>query len=346
MVVIKADAYGHGAVRVAKTAINCGAYYLGVATIDEALELRLEGIDQNILILSQPPIDSIPLLVKYDIMPAVYDPEFAVKYAEEADKNSKLAKYHLAVNTGMNRIGIRYNNVLEFLSQVSFHRSLKLEGIFTHFATADCPDNLDFKKQYFNFVELINELKHNGINPGLVHAANSATIFRYPEAHFDMVRLGLSLYGYHTCNETRPIVNLKPVMSIHAKITDERILGFGEGVSYGMHYRARGATKICTLPIGYADGLRQTLSQKIDIIYKGQKFRQVGNICMDMCMFEIDMNSAIAQREFNAQVGEEVLLVGHQGESIITLDDLAKQAGTSTYEMACGFSRRMAVIYR
>lgn len=345
LVIVKADAYGHGAVQIAKTATNCGASYLGVATVDEALELREAKIDNNILVLSQPPVASIPLLVKHDIMPAVHSTEFAIQYAEAADQAGKTAPYHLAVNTGMNRVGVRHNEVLDFLKSVSFHRALKLEGTFTHFATADSTDEMAFKQQMTSFTNLLDAMKNMNIDPGIVHAANSAAIFRYPESHFDMVRLGVCMYGYYPSDLIKKYVELEPAMSVHARIVDERILGIGEGVSYGHNYRARSAVKICTIPVGYADGLHREASGKIVVIYNGKTFPQVGSICMDMCMFEIDMNSAVAQQNFNAQIGDEVILAGKDGEAVITLEQLAEASGTITYEIICSFSRRMPVIY-
>lgn len=345
LVVVKADAYGHGAVEVARTAINCGAAYLGVATVDEAMELRDAGITQNILVLSQPPIESAPLLVKYNIMPAIHSSEFAIQYAEIADKEGKQAPYHLAVNTGMNRVGVRYNEVLEFLRSINFHRALKLEGIFTHFATADSIDEMIFRKQLAYFNEMIENLRANNIDTGLIHAANSAAIFRYTESHFDMVRLGICMYGYYPCEILKTLVDLEPALSVHAKIIDERILGIGEGVSYGHKYRSRSSVKICTIPIGYADGLHRLASEKIGVIYNGRVFPQVGSICMDMCMFEIDMNSSLAQTNFNAQIGDEVMLVGKQDQAQIDIETLAEACDTIPYEIICSFSRRMPVVY-
>lgn len=345
MAVVKANAYGHGSVEFAKTAQKVGVYYFAVATIDEAITLRKGGINQDILLLSQPPYTSIPLLLEYDILPSVFTSDFAIMYAEAADKQSKLARFHLAINTGMNRIGVRHNEVVDFLKLISFHRALKIEGTFTHFATADSYNLIDFEKQYNFFCNAIEAMKKNGYDPGIVHCANSAAAIRFPKTHFDMVRLGICMYGYHPSIETKKIVHLKPVMSVHARITDERILALGEGVSYELNYRARGSVKICTLPLGYADGLNRFLSQKIDFIYKGHRFPQVGNICMDQCMFEIDMNSAYAQQNFNAQIGDEVVLIGNQGDSIITLEDYANILHTIHYECACAFSNRLPAIY-
>lgn len=343
--VVKADAYGHGAVEVSKAALGAGADRLAVATVAEGIELRKAGITAPILILSQPPATSIPLLLGYRITPSIYEPDFAVAYGEAADLHGLKAPYHLAINTGMNRIGVHYDSVVEFLRQVSFHRALDLDGVFTHFATADCPETLDFNLQARRFVEAVSFIREAGFDPGIVHCANSATIYRYPDMHFDMVRQGISLYGFHPCPETRESVDLKPVMSVHARITDTRLVPTGEGVSYGFHYRSPGSVKICTLPIGYADGLRRGLSGRIDFILGGRYHRQVGNICMDQCMFEVDMRSYASHERINPQVGDEVIIVGSQGIAETTIDEMADKLGTIHYEVAIGFSHRMPRIY-
>ena len=180
MAVVKADGYGHGAVQCAKTALNSGAEYLGVATVDEAIALREAYVNAPILILGEPPATAIPLLLAYKIMPAVYTAEFAIRYAEAADAFGVSAPFHLKVNTGMNRIGVRWDEVVEFARQISFHRALDLVGTFTHFATADCPGTIDFERQVKRFSEAVNALRAAGINPGIVHAANSAAAIRYP----------------------------------------------------------------------------------------------------------------------------------------------------------------------
>ena len=343
--VVKADAYGHGAVEVSKAALGAGADRLAVATVPEAVELRKAGITAPILILAQPPITSIPLLLGYHIIPTVYEPDFAVAYGEAADLHGVKAPYHLAVNTGMNRIGVRFDQVVEFLHQVSFHRALELEGVFTHYATADSPETLDFNIQANRFVDAVNAIQAAGFEPGIVHSANSASIYRYPDVHFDMVRLGVSLYGLHPCPETRDLVNLRPAMSVHARITDTRLVPMSEGVSYGLHYRSPGSVKICTVPIGYADGLRRGLSGNTDFIMGGRYFRQVGNICMDQCMFEVDMRSYGTRERIDPQVGDEVIIVGSQGIAEVTLDEMADKLGTIHYELACGFGIRMKRIY-
>ena len=337
MAVVKADAYGHGAVRCAKTALNSGAEYLGVATVNEGIQLREAQITAPILILSEPPVQAIPLLLAYRIMPSVYTSEFAIQYGEVADSMGLRAPYHLAVNTGMNRIGVRYDEVVEFMSTVNFHRALDLVGTFTHFATADCAETLDFQLQATRFVEAVNALHQAGIDPGIVHAANSAASIRYPNVAFDMVRLGIGLYGFQPCPQTRSMIELRPAMSVHARITDTRTVPMGDGVSYGLHYRSNGNVKICTIPIGYADGYRRGLSGRTKVVCGGRLCNQVGNICMDQCMFEVDTRSRASHPRVDPQIGDEVLLVGAQGDAVVTIDELADTLGTIQHEISIGF---------
>ena len=346
LAVVKADAYGHGAVKAAKTALNSGADYLGVASIDEAIELREAYLNAPILILCEPPAEAIPLLLGYKVMPSVYTAEFAIKYAEAADAFGLRAPFHLKVNTGMNRIGVHHGQVVEFMRQVGFHRALELVGTYTHFATADCPESLDFHRQARRFADAVGALHEAGVNPGIVHAANSAAALRYPEVHFDMVRSGLALYGYHPCPETRGIAALKPAMSVHARVIDARQLAMSEGVSYGLHYRSPGSVKVCTVPIGYADGLRRGLSGKVDFLCEGRRFRQVGSICMDQCMFEVDLRSYATRRRVDPQIGDEVVIVGRQGDVETSFDEMCRVLGTIPYELTVGFSHRMPKVYR
>lgn len=341
MAIVKADAYGHGAVQCARAALMAGAEALGIATVDEGIQLRQANITAPILLLAEPPQEAIPLLLAYKIVPSVYSAEFAIAYGEVADAHGMRAPYHLAVNTGMNRIGVRFDEVVAFMNQISFHRALDLIGTFTHFATADCEETLDFQIQVKHFIMAINALKAAGIDPGIVHAANSAAIIRYPDVHFDMVRLGISLYGFHPCQETRTMIQLQPAMSVKARVTAVNTVPMSEGVSYGLNYRSPGSVRICTLPIGYADGYRRGLSGRTDVILQGRRFPQVGNICMDQCMFEVDMRSYGNQRRIDPRVGDVVTVVGRDGDSIVTIDDQAHALGSIQHEVAIGYAQRM-----
>lgn len=345
MAVVKADAYGHGAVEVAKISSAAGASYFGVATVDEGIQLRDAGLTEPILLLAEPPIESVPLLLHYRIIPSVYTPDFAINYAEVADAHNMKAPYHLAINSGMNRIGVRYDQAVEFLSQVSFHRALDLQGCFTHFATADAAETLDFQIQINRFMESMRALHGAGINPGIVHCDNSAAIYRFPKTHFDMVRLGISLYGYQPANDTHRIIRLRPAMSVYARITNVMQVPMSEGVSYGMNYRSPGSVKICTVPIGYADGLIRLLSGQIKFAYQDRAVAQVGNICMDQCMFEVDIRSRAGHRTLDPQIGDVVQIAGPNMHVDTSIDTMAKRAATIQHEVTIGFSHRMPRYY-
>lgn len=347
MAVIKADAYGHGAVKVAKTALNSGADYLGVATVDEGVAVRKGGVEAPVLILSEPPIDTIPLLLAYRLMPAVSTAEFAVKYAEAADTIGLRAPFHLKVNTGMNRVGVRFDEVIGLLDTISFHRALELVGTFTHFATADATDTMDFKLQRQRFEEAVSAMRAHGYDPGIVHAANSSATLRYPEVHYDMVRVGIAMYGCYPCPATVGAVNLMPTMSVHSRIRQVNQVPVGEGVSYGLCHRSGGFAKTCTIPLGYADGLSRTLSGKINFIMDGVFHPQVGAICMDQCMFEVDQRTRSGIGRIEPEVGDEVVVIGAQGNCFITVDDMAEAAGTIPYEIMIGFGNlRLPRVYR
>lgn len=345
MAVVKADGYGHGAVQVAKTALNSGADYLGVATINEAIQLREGLVNAPILVLSEAPVSSIPLFLAYKVTPTVYTPEFAIQYGEMADAYGVRAPYHLKINTGMNRLGIRFDDVVEFMTQVSFHRALELEGTFTHYATADQTEVLDFQIQTKRFIEAINAMRAAGVNPGIIHSANSAAAIRYPDVHFDMARVGIAIYGLHPSPHTRSMIDLKPAMSIKSRIVDVHTPPMSEGVGYGMRYRSPGNVRICTLPLGYGDGLPRAMSGKFDVILEGQRCHQVGTICMDAFMFEVDMRVYGNRKKINPQIGDEVTVVGRQGDMITTLDDMAGAMGTISYELAAGFGQRLSRVY-
>lgn len=345
MAVVKADGYGHGAVECAKTSLASGASWLGVATVAEAIQLRDAGIDAPILLLAEPPMSSIPVLLARRITPAIYSTEFALAYGETADRHNMVGPFHLAVNTGMNRIGVRAEEVLEFQRQTGFHRGLELEGVFTHFATADTYETIDFRRQYKRFIDCIESLRAANVDPGIVHAANSAALFRYPDTHFDMVRFGIGLYGYQPCPETRGIANLIPAMNVKARITAVNSVPVSEGVSYGLRYRSPGSVRICTVPLGYADGLRRNLSGQIDFILQGQYCPQVGTICMDQCMFEVNMRSFGTRVRLDPQVGDVVTIVGADGEAVCTITEMAEKLGTVEHEVAIGFSHRLPRIF-
>ncbi len=346
MAVVKADAYGHGSVPVAKVALRCGADALAVATVEEGVKLRQAGIIAPILMLSEPPLRAIPYLLEFNIVPSVCTSEFALALGEEADMQGKVARYHLAIDTGMNRIGVHYTDVVEFIRSIDFHRGLKLGGVFTHFATADTSDEWDFKSALSHFNDAVNSLRMAGIDPGIVHCANSASIERYPDAYFDMGRMGITMYGLAPSGYMEQFgEDLIPAMSVHAQISYIKEPALGSGVSYGYTYRVNKPVQIATVPIGYADGLRRALSNRMKVIINGRLCNQAGNICMDQMMVEVPLGHSITGLAGGANIGDEVTIIGTQGDYTITADTMAAELGTINYEVTCGFGMRLPKIY-
>lgn len=345
MCVVKADAYGHGAVEVAKACRTAGAEMFGVATVDEAVELRQAGIPQPILILSEPPRATIPTLLQYEIMPSIYTMEFALEYGERAVAANKPGKYHLKIDTGMNRIGVNHQDALEFMRQIDFHRGLVLDGTFTHFATAENLNDWDFALQLKRFIEAVSALDHAGIDPGIVHCANTAATILHPETHFDMVRIGVGIYGMHPAPSTYSVIDLEPAMSIHARATCVKRPAIGEGVSYGLTYRVPKNIQIATFPMGYADGLNRLLSNNMDVLYKGKRTKQVGRICMDQFMIEVDSNIVKRDPVPPIEYGDEIIVMGRDGQEWISADELAQKLNTINYEITCDFGMRLPKVY-
>lgn len=342
--VVKADAYGHGAVQCAKIMHATGADMFAVATVSEGVQLREGGIKSPILVLNEPPIDACDTLLEYQIMPSVYSSEFALAYGERAVEMGCVGKYHMAIETGMNRIGVHFTDVLEFRREIDFHRGIECDGVFTHFATADDPDGWDYRLQCTRFSEAVAAMKDAGFECGTVHCSNTPASMLDHSMQFDMIRAGIGLYGLQPCEKSASIMPLEPVMSVRARVTRTIHPAMGEGVGYGFTFRVpRARVQVCTIPIGYADGLSRTLSNKMDVLYRGQRIRQVGNICMDQCMVAIQQTPARQMPE--AEVGDLITIVGKDGDAVITMDEMARLRGTINYEVACGFGMRLEKVY-
>ena len=342
--VVKANAYGHGSVRVAQALRTVGVDMFAVATVAEGVRLREGGIHEPIILLAQPPITSVGTLVAQRIMPAVYDLEFLGKLAEEALNQGEVARYHLAVDTGMDRIGVSPDGAAEFMTMADKLRGVELDGVFTHFATADRITDWDFSVQARRFQDAVASIRDAGIDPGIVHCANTPTTVLHPEYHFDMVRVGVGLYGLHPADTTRDKLQLTQAMSVRARVTRAVCPAVGEGVGYGMTYRiSRSGTQVCTIPLGYADGLSRVYSNNLSVLCQGRRLRQVGNICMDQCMFEVPENLPGGMRP--VEQGDVVTLVGRDGDEFVSIEELAEKMGTINYEVACQFDIRLPKVY-
>jgi len=338
MAVVKADGYGHGAVQVARAALAAGADRLGVATVDEGLALREAGISAPVQILSEPPDSAVRAILDGGLIPTVTTREFAGALAREAASLGIEAPYHLKVDSGMNRIGVRAEHGPEFAAMLREFPGLRLEGVFTHFATADVPGDWDVERQLARFTEAIAQMRSERIDPGIVHAANSPATILYPQAHFDMVRCGIAIYGLHPSSATYGVIDLAPSMAVKARASLVKRIGLGEGVSYGLTWHAAGNSTLATLPLGYADGVHRVLSNKMSVLAAGQRLQQVGRVCMDQLMIEVP-------RGLDLRRGDEFVLVGEQGSERITMDDVASQAGTINYELACAWGMRLERVY-
>ena len=349
MCVVKADAYGHGAVPCAKAMHMAGANQFAVATVAEGVALRKGGINPDIpiLILNQPPLASIDTLIEYELMPSIFEMDFALVYGERADSLGRVGRYHLIVDTGMTRTGALPEDTFELRRLLDFHRGLECAGTYTHFATADVIEDWDFKLQCARFTEMLSAFDDAGLDPGLVHCDNTPGTILHPRMRFDMCRVGIGLYGLHPANTTRSRIELEPAMSVRGRATRVVEPQVGAGVGYGLTYRVpKQGIRIATMGIGYADGLSRTLSGQMDVIVNGVRARQVGNICMDQFMFAVDPHGPRGYRPTRmVEVGDIVTVMGADGQEFIGADELAKLMGTINYEVVCDFGLRLEKVY-
>lgn len=338
--VVKADAYGHGALDIAPTLLENGATRLAVAVLSEAIELRRGGITCPIMILGFTPYNLLESLVKYDIEQTVYDYDLAKKISDEAVKLNKVAKIHIALDTGMGRIGFLPNE--ESINQVykiSKLTNIVIEGLFSHFSTADEKDKNYTKLQLEMFNWFYLELQKKKVNINMRHIANSAAIMELPETHFEGVRPGIILYGAYPSDDVlKEKLKLKPVMSLKTNVVHIKTLEAGKYIGYGRKFQTDKETVIATLPVGYADGYTRALFNKVSVIVNGKLAPVVGKICMDQCMIDITDIP-------NVKIGDEVILIGESNGLKITIDDLAKLLGTINYEVVCMVGKRVPRVY-
>ena len=328
--VVKANAYGHGAVPVAHKALEAGAYYLAVATVSEALELRAAGITAPILILGIVPAEAAGALVEHDITQTVCDFGLAEAISKEAVGRGKRARIHLKVETGMGRIGVRPEEAVALAKKIVTLPSLELEGMFSHFAAADEADKSFVHEQLALFRHAIDGMEEAGIHIPLKHIAESAAILEIPEAHFDMVRAGIITYGLYPAPNVRHTIELRPAMKLVTRIVQLKKISAGTSIGYGREFVAARDSLIATLPIGYADGyIRAYKNFHVDI--GGQLAPIAGRVCMDQTMIDVTDVEGVA-------VGDEVILFGSDA---VTIDDAARHLQTINYEITCLISSRV-----
>lgn len=344
--VVKADAYGHGFLEVAKTLLDGGADALAVAFLDEAVQLRSCNIDCPILILGHTPSEYASELVGKDIMPTVFSIELAEAVSRAAVKQKKIGKIHIKIDTGMTRVGFKYTEeagvkeqTLDMISRINDLPNLEIDGIFTHFAVADDDDDEYTFRQFELFKELCGRLEERGIRINTRHCCNSAALMRFPQMHMDMVRPGIILYGLYPSELVdKSILDLKPAMTLKARITHVKDVPGGVSISYGRKYVTDKPMKIATIPIGYADGYSRLLSSKAQVIAHEKFCDVVGNICMDQCMIDVSAVNNIA-------VGDDVILFGGSDHTEIPVESLADKMGTINYEILCVIGKRIPRVY-
>ncbi|MCB9207550.1 MAG: alanine racemase [Ignavibacteriales bacterium] len=335
MAVVKADAYGHGmveCVKVLESQKNSPEYY-GVALLQEAIELRDSRVTTK-PILCFAPIDFNEVKYYKNIIPTITSEE-QIEKLQKVKLNYKL-KIHININTGMNRLGINFENAIEDIKKISKIKNIIIDGIYTHFATSDEKNKKFAHLQLNRFTKIVEDLKNQKISFGLAHAANSGAVLDMTNSYFDMVRPGISLYGYYPSLETSESIKLKPVMSVKSKISHIMEIDKGETVGYGRLFKVNKKTRIGTLPIGYADGLSRGLSTKLKVISGNNFAKQLGRISMDRISIEIPKNTKLHQ---------EAILLGRKAKLEITAWDWSKILKTIPYEITCGISKRIPRIY-
>ena len=336
MGVVKADAYGHGAVEVSKVLLYNGADWLGVAMIDEAVQLRKNNIMVPILILGYTPEAEIEDVVRYDIIQTVFSYEMAKMVSDAAVKLAKTAKIHIKVDTGMGRIGfIPEENIGDEVLKISKLPNIEINGIFTHFSTSDEKDKTFTKLQYDRFKYAIDEIEKKGIKLAVKHCANSAAIMDFDDLGFNMVRAGIILYGMYPSDEViKENLSLKPVMSIKTHISYVKKVGKNIPVSYGRTYYTDKESVIATVPVGYADGYIRKMQNGGRVIVKGHYANIVGRVCMDQFMIDITDVPDVSS-------GDEVILMGSDGKLSITAEEIANVLDTINYEVVCMIGKRV-----
>ncbi len=336
MVVVKADGYGHGAVPVARESLKAGASWCAVARADEAVELREAGLDCPVLMLGYLPAGRIREMIKGGMSLTFWDRAQAEMINQIARDCHQIANLHLKVDTGMSRLGIQVEGVLELVRSLASLKHIKLEGIFTHFARADETDPAPTDVQEDRFRAVISSLEAEGLRPRLVHAANSAASFTRPSAVFDLVRFGISLYGLEPSPECPLPAAIRPALRWKSVLSQVKILPPGRGVSYGHIYTTTKAERIGTIPVGYADGYHRVTGT--EVLVGGKRVPVVGRVCMDQIMVQLDQVPM-------AKAGDEVVLIGKQGEVSYTADDLARAWNSINYEVVCAISKRVPRVY-
>ncbi len=351
MAVVKANGYGHGAVQVAREALSNGAQYLGVARLNEAIPLREAGLEAPILILGYSSPELASLLIAYDLTQTVYSLSTASALSEQAVRKGEKINVHLKVDSGMGRLGLllastsgspdktAIQKTVQTIESIARLPGLTVEGIFTHFATADSADKSYADLQLQRFMELLNCLQKEGLELPVKHAANSAALIDIPDSHLDMVRPGIATYGLHPSDEVnKHIIDLKPVMTLKSRIIHVKEVAPGFNISYGITFQTKTHTTIATVPVGYADGFNRLLSSRGHMLVHGCRVPIVGRVCMDLTMLDVGGLADVA-------LEDEVVVFGKQGNEAVTADEIAADLDTINYEVVSTITARVPRVY-
>ena len=334
--VVKANAYGHGAGPVGQTLAQAGATMLACADIEEGIALRRAGVEADILVFGALGISDVSGLFEYRLTPTISTPSAGRALQQAAAARGVRLRFHLKIDTGMNRLGLRHDNLANTLPELLASPNLEIAGLYTHFATADDPEHALMEEQRRRFERVRGELAARGVRPAVVHAANSAALLRDSRVWYDLVRPGLLLYGV-VPPPLASTLDLRPALSLRSRLVAVKHIRAGEIVSYGARYAAERPTRIAVVPAGYADGIDTRLAGRGMALVRGRRAPIVGSICMDMLMLDIT--------DIEAYPGDEVVLIGRQGEDVIDVREVAASIGTIPWELLCRLGSRIERVY-
>ncbi len=338
LAVVKAQAYGHGAVDVSKHLLKLGTDQLGVALVEEGRELRAAGIDAPILVMGAVFPEQAESVLELGLSPAVFTADLARALSAASLRRRKSVSVHVKIDTGMGRLGLRPEAALPFLEDLKSLPGIEVQGLMTHFADADSCEKQFCAEQVRRFEGLLSAMKDRGIEVPFRHAANSAALLSYPQALFTMVRPGLMLYGYNPLSSGTEEPDLEPVLSLKTRVAFLKRVPAHTPISYGRTFMTRRESLIATIPIGYADGYSRALSGRGEALVRGTRVPVIGRICMDMCMLDVSGVPGVREQD-------EVVLIGRQGAEKITANDIAQLTGTIAYEVLCGIGNRVQRVF-
>ncbi|MCC7129147.1 MAG: alanine racemase [Anaerolineae bacterium UTCFX2] len=336
--VVKANAYGHGAAPVARAALCAGAEMLAVSRVIEGVALRKAGIQAPILLMGYTPPGGAEMAAEWRLTPSLMTFETAQALSQRGEALGYKIPVHVKIDTGMSRYGLFPEEAHNFLNAISGLPGIELEGLFTHFATADAADQTHARRQLAVFERMLGEARQAGFHIPLIHAANSAAAMRLPEAHFDAVRVGIGMYGLDPSSEWSPVFEIRPALSLKSRVSRVRDLPAGAGVSYGRTYVTERTTRAALVSVGYGDGFHRLLSNRGAVLIRGKRAPIIGRVCMDQ--FVVDA-SDIPQ----VQQDDEVVLVGKQGDARIRAEEVAALAETINYEVTTSLLARVVRVY-